>query len=431
MNREGKQKLLKRLIRSHGSKFHTNKELYEYLAIEYRKTTGVLWSTDAIRKFVSKYGLLDEVYTAEEEVVLQSKLQLDNARLKAENSKVSKLLRSLTAEAITDQDVLAAINSCITKLPLINEVPLVIPEHAEGNEEEVILLLSDHHITRNVDFEEMEGYNVYNFDVWADRYFFLINEVIKIVDRMRSSMTIRNLNVYLLGDMFNDTHRLENIATNILEPIPGTINGSYVLAQGIAMLSQHFEEVRMVGIVGNEPRLSKKTTSKLKFNNYDYLGYNLMALLLSDYIESGKLTFNIPPSPEVVVDLLGYKILLTHGDTVRGWNGIPYYGINRQKAKQQSLRRSRGGFDYWFMAHFHTPTELEGTTYVNGALCGVDEYAKNILHVSSDPIQKLFGFNEKYGISYMYNLNCKEAHDNDFTYTYLNPSGNIAAPITL
>ena len=150
-----------------------------------------------------------------------------------------------------------------------------------------------------------------------------------------------------------------------------------------------------------------------------------MASYLSDYIETGQLEFIIPQSPEIVIDIFGYNILLTHGDTVRGWSGIPYYGVDRQKAKQQALRRKNGGFDYWFLGHFHTPTELEGNTYINGALVGPDEYAKNILHLSSEPIQKLFVFDANYGITAMFNLNAREADEHPFLFDYVSKDGKV------
>lgn len=428
MQRNDKIKFVSSLVKRYGHEFDPKVRLYEFISSKYYEACGEYWSPEGIRKFIKRYeDQIEFTYSPQPEDKVNGKLQLENARLKSELKKQKALLKSVTANVITSENLASQIREYAPRLPLVSSIPTVNIEKQETDlpTEELILLLSDHHITRTVDAYEMEGYNQYSFDIWACRYFHVIKETISTVEALRKTRNITTLNVYMLGDMFNDTHRPENVSSNDHEPVPGTVSGSYVLAQGIAMLCDYFDNVEFVGIVGNEPRMSQKVTSKYKFNNYDYIGYRMMASYLANYITSGVLYMTIPPSPEVVVDLLGHKILLTHGDTIRGWNGIPYYGVDKQRARQQAIRRERGGFDYWFLGHFHTPTELQGNTYINGALVGADEYAKNILHVSGDPIQKLFVFNENYGVTSMYNINTRDASEHSFSYDFTDPDGNV------
>jgi hypothetical protein len=59
-----------------------------------------------------------------------------------------------------------------------------------------------------------------------------------------------------------------------------------------------------------------------------------------------KLTFNIGK----------YTFLGEHGDTVKSWMGVPFYGIERERAREATRRMHDGrGFHYLIMGHWHSP----------------------------------------------------------------------------
>ena len=244
MQRKDRIKFVSDIIKK--SRFETKKELYEHISTRYFAVTNMHWSTNAVRHFIraNKDSL---VFTEKpnNEIVLQSKLQIENAKLKEQIKDQRSLLKTLTEDAIGMDDFMSAIEDSIPRLPILQTISRPQLEDDSDSEKEIVLLLSDHHITRTVDIYEMEGYNEYNFEIWACRYYHIIKETIETTKSLNTD--VRTINVLMLGDMFNDTHRLENIATNEFEPVQGTVKGSYVLAQGIAMLFDHFETVKMVG----------------------------------------------------------------------------------------------------------------------------------------------------------------------------------------
>lgn len=408
---------LKRYKSGHGKiHFHT-------LAKELVKINPVYGQTtykEKLHEFVEKFPLwesMDEKLiltgkqpeTTEGQLVVEGQKSRNRIReLESENSRLKKML-------VSEETLLTNIQKGMSVLPVVEKITIQRPV-VKSTEEEVTLMLSDHHINRIVKPEQVEGYNEYNFDVFANRYWFLIHEVLKIVEANRKNKVIKKLNVDILGDMFNDIHRHENNRSNEFNPIQAAVMGSYVLAQGLAILAAHFDEVEITGVIGNEPRLDIKKPAQEKFNNFDYLCYQIISVCLAEYIRKKRVKMNIPMSPEIVVQRMGRNFLLIHGDQIRGWMGIPFYGIERHTYKQQRKRRHMGGFDYMEMGHFHDGNKLR-ETLMNGALCGVDAYAYHNLSEISDPTQKVFGINKKYGVSWMYDINCREAQENGFTYS--------------
>jgi hypothetical protein len=109
------------------------------------------------------------------------------------------------------------------------------------------------------------------------------------------------------------------------------------------------------------------------------------------------------------------------------WAGIPFYGLNRDDAKQHEMRNNKHikkllmqtdknlDYDYRLVAHFHNKNML-GNTFMNGSMIGPENFGRNTLHVAQAPSQKFFGLNEKYGISWLYDLFTCDDRGNDFIY---------------
>jgi hypothetical protein len=182
--------------------------------------------------------------------------------------------------------------------------------------QETCLMLSDLHMDEIVDEEEMEKYNKYNFDIACNRLYFLINEVIRMTNMFRQNYYIDKCNVSFLGDNIGGVIHEELIETNEFPVIESVLMVALVLSQAMAMLLANYKTVEISAIVGNHGRLGKKYYYKKHYNNFDYLIYQVMSIMLSQYIESGRLIFNIPKSPAYIITRMGHNILLTHGNMI-------------------------------------------------------------------------------------------------------------------
>jgi hypothetical protein len=251
--------------------------------------------------------------------------------------------------------------------------------------------------------------------------------------------------VGITGDNVSGTiHELErhmDTARNIILAVYGC---AFVLAQSIRHMSRLYEKTYVYGVGGNHARLPgvKRKQVKDPTRTWDYMIYLLIREMLR---EQENVEFWFPDSWAAQVDIRGWNVLLGHGDDVkswagipwygmaqvdiRGWNvllghgddvkswaGIPWYGITRKTTQTQALEAARGNpIDYQFLGHFHEAASIPhpaGETIINGCVIGGNEYSIESLAKSSKPAQWLFGFHEQHGITSRWNLQL-EPQDED------------------
>jgi hypothetical protein len=328
----------------------------------------------------------------------------------------------------TDTHLLSVLKKSIDAFPMPNKLPIVKPKKVSAAPEEAVLLLSDLHAGKRVFPEEIEFMNEYNFDILCKRLWDAQDSVVNITDIFRTNFNVDTLNLILLGDMINDTLREESKKTNEFPEFVSVMLLSSVLGQMISSLSSFFSKVVVYGVVGNEARITKKPESALRYNNLDWLVYQITQLMLN---KNSRVEFVIPHSPKYVIDIMGWKILIQHGDDAfsgtGGYGGVPWYPLHRTKLQENFDRTDRqlratvkketsgfGHLDYFFMAHKH-PKELTwDNIIVNGSMVGIEAYAGNKLVRRSPPRQRFFGFNAKYGKSWDYNLYCADNKPHGF-----------------
>lgn len=346
------------------------------------------------------------------------KSQLENVALKREVADLRNEIKTLKEFQSRQLNIVETLKMLVPKMPKIEKVPEIEPP-GKKKLEHANLLLSDHHAGEVVIYDEMQKFNQYDFDVFADRMYYLTNKTIKLTEMFRQNFYIPRLNLYLLGDMVSGDIHWELAKTNTAPMMTVVLQCALVYAQSILMYLKHFPEIWMIGIVGNHGRTTQKKEYKhTVFNNYDWLLYQILSLLLIDYIKDERIKFVIPPSTGYVVTHLGWKILCSHGDNIQMYYRTPYYGIENDSARDQKIRRKLriDQWDFRVMGHFHQPSDLRKEVLMNGSLIGPNEYSLNKLKAAEPPCQKFFGLNEKYGISWQYDLNVSAANGNEFQY---------------
>jgi hypothetical protein len=254
----------------------------------------------------------------------------------------------------------------------------------------------------------MENYNEYNFDILVNRFWNCIKSTIEWKTTLESrTYSIQNLYLLFLGDLNNDCHRFEHIATNQMVPVKASLHLSSILAQGILTLSEHFPNVYCVGLIGNEGRVSEKLPAKIQYNHYDWVTYHTTSLTLRNY---DTIQWLIPVSPKVVIDINNHRFLLSHGHEVKSWGQNPSYGIRRMKWRELDLRWKAGGFDYWCIGHFHQTGDIDNNEIIcNGSLCGLTEFTKNTLGGKADARQRLLGVTANRGIEFIADIYVQNA----------------------
>ena len=234
--------------------------------------------------------------------------------------------------------------------------------------------LSDWHIGERIRRNETEGFGTFNYDIAEQRIFSIVEDFLKWVATQRTAYVIDEIAVFGEGDYVSGDIHDELLATNEF-PLPEqTAKAGLLLGEVVRRISGHAKRVSlfMVG-ADNHGRLRKKPQGKQKTtNNMSYLVHTLAM----SYLQQCN---NIHPTVATGAKLLtvvnGFRILSEHGDAVKGWAGLPYYGFNRMIGKEATRRMlTRKGFHYWSIGHFHVPSFIEGRTLVNGSLSGTSEF---------------------------------------------------------
>lgn len=259
------------------------------------------------------------------------------------------------------------------------------------------VMLSDWHSGEVVDPMQVMGLNEYNIEIMARRVYHLERMVLTALDIVGRAHPIPRLYLHFLGDMSNgNIHDLaESNEVNQYEQVFVWV---MLAAQLILRLAPNFEQVQINGVFGNHARMKERKVAKDRYVNWDWIGYQILELMLAN---QSNITCDFPRGVFTIADVEGHKCLLTHGDDIKSWQGIPWYGIQRSVAKlSELLQAADKHFEYFMLAHFHHGAEQDravGEVIVNPSLVGGGEYSINGLFASSPPRQRILCMHAEHG----------------------------------
>jgi len=266
------------------------------------------------------------------------------------------------------------------------------------------LLFSDSHIGDKVVRDEVFSFGEYDFDVYVRRMKFLANSMKSIVVKKLKGYRVDKLCIFGLGDMVSGRihEELIEVGENIVFQV---LNGAYVAAQFILELSQMFKEIEIDGVVGNHGRIAQKKHFKHKYVNWDYMFYQMLAMFLAG---NDRIKTNFPMSFFWVKKIYDWNFLMLHGDNIRSWFQIPWYGIERAMWKLGDLLQGKGvNIHYRVLGHFHRTGEIDrgpGEVMVNGSIIGGSEHSLGAMFEFDRPTQIFFGVHKDYGVTWRYPL---------------------------
>lgn len=292
------------------------------------------------------------------------------------------------------EDILSKISTKeIRALPEITMSPL--KQREKGDEEEVVLLLSDWQLgCKTISF---------NSDIAKKRINAILKGVLKIVNLHRKAYPVKKINLFILGDMIQnekvgyliDLSELERILIeqvfDIAVPMLLTI---------ITTLTKYFEEVKVYCVRGNHGRGEIGSSEK---TNWDDVIYKVVSLSLR---ENRRVKFKIAREFYQIVDVLDNKFLLIHGDQVRGGSyNIPLYALLQRMLRWETSMPEK--WDVICCGHWHHFAEVEQNKkrlICNGTLVSDDEYSRKNWGWSPSTGQKLFGVHPRKGVTWSYHI---------------------------
>lgn len=340
-----------------------------------------------LTKTVAKRKAAEDVKLVQMEQKLKSVTAKYNAIIR-EESLGGRLIRVLKQEAPT-----------LPKVNLEWKAPV-----GKVTKETAGLLLGDFHLGEIVDKVAVCGFGEYNFDIFTKRLKFLAESIKSITTRKLKGYQIRKLIIFGMGDMVSGRIH-EELIENAEDVIFQVMNGAYVTAQFVLELRQLFPKIDIVGVLGNHGRLTKKVYFKKRYTNWDFVFYQFLSVFLAN---NADISCSFPKSFFLIKKIYGWNFMVLHGDSIRSWMRIPWYGIERTAERLGDLLQGKGiNVHYRVFGHFHNTGELDrvpGELIINGSVIGGTEFSLMSMSVFDRPTQLFFGVHQEIGMTWRYPL---------------------------
>ena len=314
-----------------------------------------------------------------------SKKNFQSAMCNTYGVKISEQPREYTSVETEEPEVI--------NLPPIKLREYKVKGRKRGDEEEGILHASDGHACKIT--------VSYDVDVYNQRMDTLFDGSMSIVTLHRNMYPIRKLHIFNTGDNTQGENPFQgsNVGSVKMGARDQTTKVAYpAWVKLIGSLKQEFEEVIFEGIPGNHghDKLAPET-SREDLRLYD---------LLKVYFDNVKgVTVNVHEGFAGIVDVLGFKCFLFHGDGIPCQQGVPFFALDR---KLKAWYMQYGGFNYAFGGHFHKRHADEISSRLEYFMCGSlvsdDEWALKKLGISSNPSQSIYGIHPAMGVTWRYGL---------------------------
>lgn len=271
------------------------------------------------------------------------------------------------------------------------------------------IFCSDWHWGESVDKHQIGEVNTYNLDVAHERVKALVETTCKLLDMVEGQYP--GIVVALGGDMLSGDIHEELSETNEAPMMPVFLDLYEKCIWMIEQFADKFGNVFVPCVTGNHSRTTHKIRNKMRnYTNFDWLLYTL----LEKHFEKDKrVVFQVPDGPDALFKIYNTRYLLTHGDQMRGGDGM--IGALGPIIRGDHKKRSRNnqiqmGYDVLLLGHWHQLIQMQ-RLIVNGSLKGYDEYAYSNNFGYEQPRQALWLTHPEHGIIMSMPVNVDREHD--------------------
>ena len=341
-----------------------------------------------VGEFAKKYGLAFSNADRRRRKLIGEKPKADYAT-QAEQQDINKLLKKKSLYDHIGESFVAAAK----RLPEPKSPVYVAPKGGH-DEEEMFLIISDSQIGSLVNPKETGGLGSYSTQEFLNRLEFFKEKLARIFDIERTAIPYKRINVFFLGDIIEGSTifrgQLRSIDQNTVQQVMTSVDA---LTGLISWLSTEFPEVGCYCVVGNHGRIGMKGELS-PMDNLDYLVYKWMEERLANH---KNVQVNVAETWWMAVERMRTRFVLVHGDDIRSWMNIPFYGAERSEGRMQKLLKIL--FNYYIIGHHHTSAEF-GNVIMNGNWVGGSEFSLKVIQAGGLPSQKLFSVHRAFGITW-------------------------------
>lgn len=276
--------------------------------------------------------------------------------------------------------------------------PIRPRERTSGlREATAVALASDWHIEETVDAEAVNGVNRYDLTIARRRVERYFESVPYLTNYHRGHFQIRDMVLWLGGDLITGYLREEDLESNSLSPTQAIATLHSWIVEGIRSVlarTEGIETLRVVCNSGNHGRLTKKVQPRTReANSIEWLMYQMLA---REFADDPRVRFILPHGVHTYLQIYDMVVRFTHGDATKYGGGIGGIMIPIRKAiaRWETVRHA----DLNIMGHYHSKHFLRDLI-VNGSLIGYNEFALDIAAPFEEPQQCFFLVDKVRGVT--------------------------------
>lgn len=321
----------------------------------------------------------------------------ENQRLRQEN----KHLRA------TNELMIDAMEESIVRLPAFIPPKPHVAKSRDRTPQVLMLDISDVHGGELVRPEDTAGLGGYDFETCKAHMDTLRESVLSISDDQRAArIPLPKLVINFLGDIVTGEDiymgQGRDIDRILVDQIVQLANE---LSRRILYPScQYFPEVLSNAVWGNHGQTGRRGTHH-KRTNADYLLYHFIRQTMQ-HVENFTMRISLS-------SFMGYVLkedptrphLIAHGDKIKRYMSIPYYGLDRWDARMVSLTQVPWAFTH--LGHHHRKASIDaphGERIMNGSWVGASEFSVDVLQEGNQPKQYFMGLSPEWGKTFSYDI---------------------------
>lgn len=293
-------------------------------------------------------------------------LQKERYKLQTEKLEVNRWLR----ENARDELIVEHIAQAIDKLP-----PLDIPEQimmTNVNDRVGILAFGDEHFGAEFTIKGLQGevINAYNPEVFMERMWYLLGQVLFIIEREGFS----EIKVFSMGDFSDGLLRVKQLMQLRYGVVEGTVIYADFLVNWLNELSRYVRvEFQMTN--GNHTELRMLGQPKGTFTR-ENMGLVVAAMIRTRLADNPNFTFVENPSGYIFTNVLDFNILGIHGEVK-----------NMEQAIKDFSNTYRVPIDFLIAGHkHHAYSETVGINrevIIVPSIIGADDFAVSLNRTSN------------------------------------------------
>lgn len=297
---------------------------------------------------------------------------VEEHRLKRELAQLKQQVKGLVAE-LSDAQAITDIVEEAAENPVEGIKPREIKSGLrEGT---ALVMASDWHIEEEVRPEQVSGRNRYNLEISARRMSRFFESIIWAINSQRKTFLIRDLVLWLGGDLITNYLHDDNVLTNLLAPPEALAYAHASISDGIRFLlkDKGLERIVIPCNDGNHGRMSKRMGSSSR--TMMSLEIMLYRMLAREFKDEPRVKFIIAEGEHLYYDVYGRTIRFVHGDSIKYGGGIG--GITVPVLKAINAWNTLKHADLTCMGHWHQRLVLP-ELMVNSSLIGYSPFSMTI-----------------------------------------------------